>query len=410
MKTTLVVDGSNIATEGRSLPSLAQLDEAVRSFLDTHTYDTVVVVVDATFGHRIDSSENDQFEEAILAGELVTPPAGAIGRGDAFILQIAASVGATILSNDSFQEFHGQQDWLFDEGRLIGGKPVQGIGWVFVPRSPVRGPLSRRSTRDARKKSEPSGGTSTRSPRRSTKPAATASDSSGAPRSRTAAKKALPKIDVPKLRAAPGETPKIGDSRPANGRRRGRTVRPTEPINDALPFIEFVGNHPIGAIVTGEIVEFSSHGAYVMVEGARCYLPLKALGDPAPRSAREVLTLGVSDSFRVTRFDAGARGIDIAPDETNSSSNSSRITTPSSTSLINIATQAMPAEEAVLAITKKKAAAKKAPAKKAPAKKAPAKKAPAKKAPAKKAPAKKAPAKKAPAKKAPAKKAPARKK
>ena len=146
----VVVDGSNIATEGRSLPSLRQLDEAVRAFLTEHPADQLTVVVDATFGHRIDASERDAYEEAVLAGELVSPPAGAIGRGDAFVLQIADKVDAVILSNDSFQEFHGQYPWLFDEGRLIGGKPVPGLGWVFVLRTPVRGPASRRSVKDAK--------------------------------------------------------------------------------------------------------------------------------------------------------------------------------------------------------------------------------------------------------------------
>ena len=51
----VVVDGSNIATEGRSLPSLRQLDEAVRAFLTEHPADQLTVVVDATFGHRIDA-------------------------------------------------------------------------------------------------------------------------------------------------------------------------------------------------------------------------------------------------------------------------------------------------------------------------------------------------------------------
>ena len=56
----IVVDGSNIATEGRSLPSLAQLDEAIRAFLEEYrgfTTSDVTVVVDASFGHRIDPSE-----------------------------------------------------------------------------------------------------------------------------------------------------------------------------------------------------------------------------------------------------------------------------------------------------------------------------------------------------------------
>ena len=79
------------------------------------------------------------------------PPAGAIGRGDAFVLQIADKADAMILSNDSFQEFHGEYEWLFDEGRLMGGKPVPHVGWVFVLRSPVRGPTSRRVLRGVKK-------------------------------------------------------------------------------------------------------------------------------------------------------------------------------------------------------------------------------------------------------------------
>src|SRR5438132_13047145 len=147
----LVVDGSNIATEGRAAPSLAQLDEAVRALIADRHYEVVTVVVDATFGHRIDASEREAFEEAALSGEVITPPAGAIGRGDAFILQIADRANADVFSNDSFQEFHRQYAWLFDEGRLVGGKPVPNVGWVFVLRAPVRGPASRRSVRDARK-------------------------------------------------------------------------------------------------------------------------------------------------------------------------------------------------------------------------------------------------------------------
>src|SRR5213082_2661666 len=144
----VVVDGSNIATEGRSMPSLAQLDEAVRAFLDEYQDMTLTVVVDATFGHRIDEAEREAFEEAEAANELVSPPAGAIGRGDAFLLRIADKVGAMVFSNDSFQEFHGEYPWLFDEGRLIGGKPVPGIGWIFTPRTPVRGRKSRESVKE----------------------------------------------------------------------------------------------------------------------------------------------------------------------------------------------------------------------------------------------------------------------
>jgi hypothetical protein len=149
-----VVDGSNLATEGRTLPSLAQLDEAVRAYSEEDPDGRITVVVDASFEHRIDESERDLVREAMLNGEVVSPPAGAIGRGDAFVLRIAERTGAVVVSNDSFQEFHGQHPWLFDDGRLIGGKPVPGVGWIFTPRLPIRGAKSRAATTEKRPKED----------------------------------------------------------------------------------------------------------------------------------------------------------------------------------------------------------------------------------------------------------------
>jgi hypothetical protein len=151
----VVVDGSNLATEGRTLPSLKQLDEAVRAYAEEDPEGLITVVVDASFEHRIDESEREQVREAMLNGEIVSPPAGAIGRGDAFVLRIAERTGAIVLSNDSFQEFHGEHPWLFDEGRLIGGKPVPGVGWIFTHRLPVRGVKSRAATAETRSKRDP---------------------------------------------------------------------------------------------------------------------------------------------------------------------------------------------------------------------------------------------------------------
>ena len=150
-----MVDGSNLATEGRTLPSLRQLDEAVTAYAEEDPNSRITVVVDASFEHRIDESERETLREAMLNGEVVSPPAGAIGRGDAFVLRIAERTGAIVLSNDSFQEFHGQHPWLFDDGRLIGGKPVPGVGWIFTPRLPIRGPKSRAATAEKRAKSYP---------------------------------------------------------------------------------------------------------------------------------------------------------------------------------------------------------------------------------------------------------------
>jgi len=142
----IVVDGSNIATEGRSLPSLKQLRSVLELRRD-HPNAEITVIVDATFAHRIDPSELARFEQAALRGEYVHPPAGAIGRGDAFLLRVAEKVDATVLSNDSFQEFHGSIPGCSSVAPSR-GTPVPGIGWIFSPRQPVRGPRSREATRE----------------------------------------------------------------------------------------------------------------------------------------------------------------------------------------------------------------------------------------------------------------------
>lgn len=422
----VVVDGSNIATEGRSLPSLAQLDEAVRGFLAERPHDICTVVVDATFEHRIDASEKKLYDEALAANELLTPPAGSIGRGDKFILEIADRVKATVFSNDSFQEFHGEYEWLFDEGRLIGGKPVPGVGWVFIARTPVRGPKSRLATRAAGRKrtgaTESTDGSAARPRGASAKKAARSG-----PRSGRVELGALPKPKVPppakrtkKAAAAPAPEP----SSEATGRRRQRDSSVASgPVNAPLPFIEFVAEHQPGSRFEGEVVEFSSHGAYVMAGDVRCYAPLKLLGTPLPRSAREVLERGETRTFVVHAIHAARRGIDVGLPGV-ASIESARVPTKTVTEAPKgagtVADQApaepgakQPESEATLAPAKKatarKSAAKKAPAKKTTARKAPAKRATAKKTTAKRTPAKKTAAKKTTAKKSSAKKTTARK-
>lgn len=303
----VVVDGSNIATEGRSMPSLSQLNEAVMAFTEEFPDAVITVVVDATFGHRIDKSELAEFDEAVAHNELVAPPAGAIGRGDAFVLSIANKVGARILSNDSFQEFHGEYAWLFDEGRLIGGKPVPFVGWVFVDRLPVKGPVSRKATRAAR------GGSSGR-------------DRDARPSRRSVSKEAflpmpVPSAPPPRARAAasaPGGNGSAVDdaatdaavaaARPVQGRQPSAG----EAVNDLLPFIDFVEHHPVGSSVNGVVESYSSHGAYVAVGDVLGYVPLRLMGDPPPRSAREVMKLGDAVTLVVTSFAPARRSIDLA--------------------------------------------------------------------------------------------------
>ena len=412
MRRHVVVDGSNIATEGRSTPSLKQLNEAVVSFLEEHPDIQVTVVVDATFGHRIEESERAEFEDAYAHGELTSPPAGAIGRGDAFVLRIAEKVDATVLSNDSFQEFHGEHGWLFEKDRLIGGKPVPGIGWVFTPRTPVRGPKSREAVRDAKRGQARVGSKEARDPM------------------------PVPKAPPPKKRVSKKVDAAIAVAveeavEPENKRRRRRRRGggpPSEPVNDPVAFLKFVSDYQPGAEVDGEVESFASHGAFVLAAGAKCYIPLSGMGDPPPKAAREVLERGITRRFVVQAFDTPRRGIELAlPGFVHPAGEPTEETVEAEIKEAHAEEAPLPTDKtrrAKKAATKKKAAA---PAKKsakkaaAPVKKTATKKkaaaAPAKKAPTKKAaPAKKsatvkkaAPAKKLGAKAAPAKKVTAKK-
>lgn len=305
----VVVDGSNLATEGRSIPSLAQLDEAVRAFMVERPSEQVIVVVDASFGYRIDESERNEYEAAEAAGEIVSPPAGAIGRGDGFLLRIADRTDAVVLSNDSFQEFHAEYGWLFDQGRLIGGKPVPGVGWIFTPRAPVRGPRSREALRQARKAQKAS-------PRRATVAEGPVADAiAEATKEAIAPDEALVGREAEAEGDGEGEDVSAAGESARGGRRSGqrrRHAKPAGSVNDPFPFIQFIADHPLGTEVMGEVDSFTSHGAFVQVGAARCYVPLVALGDPPPRSAKSVLTRGETRQFVVQALDPPRRGIELA--------------------------------------------------------------------------------------------------
>jgi hypothetical protein len=344
----VVVDGSNFATEGRTIPSLVQLDEAVRSFLQENPSAEVIVVADASFEHRVATGERTRFKEAELAGEIVTPPAGAVGRGDAFILKIADRINGVVLSNDSFQEFHDQYPWLFDIGRLIGGKPVPGVGWIFTPRQPVRGVKSGRA---ARKLSvalpngqQPTIGT-TLTPVKPAKPTLKKAPAKGvkapakiakkpakapaeAPAKKSAAKHAAPLKKAPAKKAAKkaaktvtkavasidsavAHVP-IAPAIPAVALRRGR-----QPVNPEGEFALFRASHRLGSRVEGEVTTFTSHGAVIKVmlkngQHVECYAPTTLLGTPAPARARDVLKRGDKRTFRLVTVDSERRIAELA--------------------------------------------------------------------------------------------------
>lgn len=321
----VVVDGSNLATEGRSSPSLKQLDEAVRAYASEDPDANIIVVVDATFEHRVSEAEREEVRNAMLNGEVISPPAGAIGRGDAFVLRIAERTDATVLSNDSFQEFHGEHPWLFNDGRLIGGKPVRGVGWIFTPRVPIRGPKSRAATAEAKAKlddhasapakaaelaraAKKAAKRSGKSKKASAKVAAATVDTAwpikpnkpppgrgkvdpvvssaieeaveealhppkpekprGSSKKQAAAKKAPPPKSAKAKKDAPGGKSKNQAlAKPEQGGAKQRKQRSAPPpaVNEPLAFINFVAAFSVGTTIDGEVVSFTSHGAMVDV-------------------------------------------------------------------------------------------------------------------------------------------------
>ena len=365
----VVVDGSNLATEGRSLPSLMQLDEAVRAYRDEWPDDDVLVVVDASFGYRIDESERRIFEEAEDAGEIVSPPAGAVGRGDGFLLRIADRTGAVVLSNDSFQEFHGDYRWLFDSGRLVGGKPVPGVGWIFTPRTPVRGPKSRVAVRDATRATRSAAPAVVRTGPPPPPPGLRTGTAPRRRRSSTVeeavAEPVAEAVAEAKAEAIDPESTKSGNRR---GRRRGAPRTDPEAINEPLPFITFIANHPLGTEIEGTVDSFTSHGAFVIADGARCYAPVVGLGDPPPRSAKEVLKRGDVCSFVIQALDPPRRGIELAlPGLARVAGAPTEETVEAE---IDLAAEKAPAPARKRAAAVRVASAEKAPVKKAAAKKA----------------------------------------
>ena len=323
----VVVDGSNLATEGRTVPSLVQLDDAVQAFMGEHPGADIIVVVDASFEHRVAPAERTRFKEAEIAGEIVTPPAGAVGRGDAFILKIAQRINAVVLSNDSFQEFHEEYPWLFDLGRLIGGKPVKGVGWIFTDRLPVRGLKAARATKTVKKVavSLPDGVTpsigDTLTPVKAVRAAKGAPKATKAvkavkkvaktlvdepvpatePTKAKAAKKAVKKA-VKKAPTGVSDTPA-----PVVALRRGR-----QPVNPEDAFAQFSKQFKVGASLDGSVKAFTSHGAVIVVtlksgDVLECYAPTTNLGSPAPTRARDVLKRGDVGTFRLITVDSDRR-------------------------------------------------------------------------------------------------------
>lgn len=143
----LVVDGSNLAWIGRSprqpgvyssddRPSYTQLLAARDALTLRYPGAVLHVVVDATFRHKVAEEERSAVDSALGKGDLIQPPAGTEGKGDALVTAIAADTGGTVVTNDNYVELQSRYPWLRDKERVLGVTLSQGR-WVFTPRTCV---------------------------------------------------------------------------------------------------------------------------------------------------------------------------------------------------------------------------------------------------------------------------------
>ncbi|MEU3307444.1 Hsp70 family protein [Nocardiopsis sp. NPDC006832] len=131
-----VVDGSNLAYEGRGRASLARLYSALEELRAEHPGAEVVVVVDANFRHVVADEEKAEVDREIDNGALHRVPARTVGGADVFLLEVARRKNGIVVSNDGFKEHVDHHGWLAASGRLLGAEEIAGM-WVFKERRPA---------------------------------------------------------------------------------------------------------------------------------------------------------------------------------------------------------------------------------------------------------------------------------
>ncbi|GAA3487898.1 hypothetical protein [Streptomyces cremeus] len=144
---TIVVDGSNLAWIGRApvrsgvyesddRPSYSQLIGARDALAKKFPEADIQVVVDATFRHRVADDEREAVTAALNTGEIVQPPPGTEGKGDALVTAIADEYNSMVVTNDNFAELQDRYPWLRESGRVLGATLAKGT-WIFTARTCV---------------------------------------------------------------------------------------------------------------------------------------------------------------------------------------------------------------------------------------------------------------------------------
>lgn len=110
-KEIIVVDGANVAWEEQTSDRKPKVSNivAMRQKLEEEGYDPVIII-DASLRHDVD--DPNQLESLIDGQHIRQSPAGT--EADYFVLQIAKDQNAKVVSNDMFEKYRDDHDWIWD--------------------------------------------------------------------------------------------------------------------------------------------------------------------------------------------------------------------------------------------------------------------------------------------------------
>jgi hypothetical protein len=169
---------------------------------------------------------------------------------------------------------------------------------------PVRGPKSRQAVKDAKQSVRPAA--STRAARGSGSPLA------DQPLPAPTAPPPGPAVTPKSRRQAADTSSDTAAALVATASGDGVQHPGKAPVNELLPFLDFVGRHPVGTACTVVVESYASHGAYARAGDVLVYVPLRLMGDPPPRSARAALKIGEAVAVVIVGYVPERRSIDAA--------------------------------------------------------------------------------------------------
>jgi hypothetical protein len=107
----ILVDGANVAWAEQTKDDKPKVSNivAMRQTLEKEGYDPIIII-DASLRHDID--DPNQLESLIDNQHVRQSPAGS--EADFFVLETAQQQNARVVSNDTFEKYRDNYDWIWE--------------------------------------------------------------------------------------------------------------------------------------------------------------------------------------------------------------------------------------------------------------------------------------------------------